>query len=171
MVMDQGTGLPKGLEQLGFGSQFHDTLCRLLEEVAILRDLSRQEIEQIARHTHAYSAHTGVILFEEGKKSNYICFLVKGQLTVDKERNLTERRPLTTIRPGRSVGEMSMIDGMPHSATVTTATDVELIVLTRHGLQRLQEEHPRTAYNVLWKIAETLSFRLRQTTGQLVDYL
>ena len=165
------SSLPAGMVQLGAGSRFQETLYGLLEEVAILQGMPRRDLEALGKFLLAYSAKSGTVLFEEGHKSNFMCFLVKGTLQVDKERNLYEKRPLARILAGKSVGEMSMVDNMPHSATVKAEGDVTLLLMTRLGLERLREDHPRIAYDLMVKIAQILSFRLRQASGQLIDYL
>lgn len=97
--------------------------------------------------------------------------LIKGKVDVYKRSDDRENKKVTAIRPGRTMGEMSVIDDQPHSATGIAAEDVELVMLTKSGLERLIEEDPMLAVQVVLKIASLLSMRLRQTTGALADYL
>ncbi len=163
--------LPKGLEQLGFGSTFRDEICTMLESIQMFSELGHREIEILAGYVQAYRAPPKTVLLREGKRDSYMCLIVEGKLEVFKERNEGEQRRLATIRGGKSIGEMALIDAQPHSATVITREETTLLLLTRMGFDRLREEHPRLAFDVLWKIAQLLSFRLRQTSGMLVDYL
>lgn len=165
------TPSPEGLEQIGHGTSFREGLCDMLERIQLLRELNGQEIEALADFVQAYRARPGTILFQEGQRDPYMCLVVEGKLDVLKERGEHERRRLATVRAGKTVGEMSLIDELPHSATVVTTTDTTLLLLTRLGLERLAEAHPRLAFHITWKLAQLLSHRLRQTSGILVDYL
>lgn len=58
-------------------------------------------------------------------------FLVQGILGVEKISSRGERVVFTELRPGAILGEMSCLDGAPHSATVKalTASEVRLFTL------------------------------------------
>ena len=51
--------------------------------------------------------------------------------------------------------------------------DPRLVILNREptDLDRIAAEHPALAAKLLWRLAQLLSQRLRQTSGMLVDYL
>lgn len=164
------TALPEGLEQLGYGPSFSDEICGMLENSQMFGEFSRREIELLARFIHAFKARAGTTIFEEGRRGTFICLLVEGKLDIFKNSE-GERRHLATVRPGKTVGEMSMVDEQPHSATVVAKDESILLLLTKKALQRIAEEHPRLGFSVVWKIAQQMSHRLRQTSGQLIDYL
>lgn len=160
-----------GLQQLGFGASFFDELCAMLETIPLFSDLTRPEIEVLAKFTQAYSAEPEVTLFQEGQHDRFMCFLIEGRLKVFKEADDGSHRELAIIRPGKSIGEMSLIDQQPHSATVISTEPSTLVMLSHPHLARLSAEHPRLALKLVWKLAEMLSSRLRQTSGQLIDHL
>ena len=75
------------------------------------------------------------------------------------------------MREGKSIGEMSVVDGMHHSATVVALEESELLLLTKHNFDMLLEKNPAVGLVMMRKIANLMSLRLRQTSGVLVDYL
>lgn len=161
------------LEQLGFGNTFKAKVCEMLESCAMFKQLERYDIEVIAEQMLAYRAGPKTTLLKEGSSNPFMCFLIEGKLAVYKEKGAydPENTRLATVLPGRSIGEMSLIDGQPHSATVITVDKSTLLVLTRDRLNALSRSHPKTANRLILKIAQLLSNRLRQTSGKLVDYL
>ena len=163
--------LPEGLEQLGYGESYKETLGDMLEQVQLFSHSSRKDIQLIANYVHAYHAPAGIRIIKEGQKEKLMWFIVEGRLDVYKEGDRDTEKKLATIRAGKTVGEMSMIDELPHSASVITASDCTLLLLTKHSFLRLAEEYPRLALNITWKIAQLLSHRLRQTSGILIDHL
>ena len=66
-------------------------------------------------------------------------------------------RRLATLGPGDVVGELSLIDGEPRSATVTATSDLEVLELDRRDLVKLL----RKAQPVVRKLLESLAQRLR----------
>jgi CRP-like cAMP-binding protein len=69
------------------------------------------------------------------------------------------------------MGEMSMLDGLPHSATSIATDNCILLMLTKLSYEKLAEEQPVLCNKLLTQIARLMSLRLRQTTGILLDYL
>lgn len=163
--------LPAELEQLGYGDSFRETLCDMLEQVPLFRQSSRKDIEYIANYVHAYRAPTGCRILVEGQQQKLLWFIVDGKVDVYKETQPGEQKHLTTIRAGKTLGEMAMIDDQPHSASVITASECTLLLLTKNSFMRLAANNPRLGLNITWKIAQLLSQRLRQTSGKLIDYL
>lgn len=166
-----GNDFPAALTQIGHGTTFKDTLCGMLENTQMFRDLSRREIETLADYVGAYRCGGGVTLFREGERGTFMCIVVEGKLEVLKTTDQGDQRQLATVRAGKTLGEMALIDEQPHSASVITTGETLLLALSKTALQRIGEEHPGLAVQLLWRIAQQLSHRLRQTSGQLVDYL
>lgn len=161
--------LPRGFEPLTPGSR--EQLCDLLERVQILSDFPRREVEILAPYFGAYKIQPQTAIFNEGRKDNFLCFLVEGTADVIKQQSDQEQRKIATIRAGKTMGEMAFLDHQPHSATVVSTDEAIVLLLSESGFQRLSKEHPRVALNLLWRVSRLLSQRLRQTSGQLVDYL
>lgn len=159
------------LELLGDGKAFHNELCDMIESAQMFRDFSRNEVEDFARYTRAYKVEKGETIFREGEKGSYMCILIDGKVDIFKRTDVNDKKKVTTIRPGRTMGEMSVIDAQSHSATGIAADPVKLVMLTKQNLERLIEDNPALAVKVVFKIAGLMSMRLRQTTGALADYL
>ena len=168
-MLEDVQNIPDGLELIDQGELGVDKRCELLDEIGMLQGMAYADLKVLAVHMSAFKAPPGICLFREGDKSNWMCFLVKGSLVVHKEDAQGNARELTTIRSGKTVGEMSLLDNFPHSATVTTQTEALVLLFSRAGLERLHTEHPRVAFELLMKIAQLLSFRLRHASGRLVD--
>ena len=153
-------------EQLDVDERFHKKLCGMLDRVPLLQDLEYTEIEQLARYCSAYKVTKGVRIFREGAKSNFMCLLTDGYVALMKGA-----KQLATVREGKTMGEMSMIDGKPYSATAISAIDCRFILITRQQFDELAENYPRVAFKLLSAISKLLSIRLRETTDLLVDRL
>ncbi len=156
-----------GLILLGMGNAFQDVLCTMLESAHLLRDLEREEIEILAQYAGGYGAKAGTRIFKEGERGSFMCIVVEGRVDIIKSGG----KKISTIRPGKTMGEMSVIDGFPYSATAIAVEETKLVYITRANFEKLSDEHPKIAIHFFQQIAKLMSLRLRQTTGILCDYL
>jgi CRP-like cAMP-binding protein len=70
---------------------------------------------------------------------------------------------LVTLSPGEFFGELAILDGRPHSATVVAAEATETLVLRREAFDRLLDEQPVMARALLAAVAG----ELRRLTGHV----
>ena len=160
-----------GLTLVNSGDLFKDQLIVMLEHFHMFEDFSESELSSLANFLHAYQGEKGTVLFREGDRNKNMCLLIEGRLEVYKEVNQGQHKKLAEIRPGKSIGEMSVIDGLPNSATVIVGDPSVLILLTRQDLTHLAHSHPQVGVKLLWHISNLLSQRLRHTSGRLIDRL
>lgn len=165
------TGSMDGLELIGDGETFLDTLCGMIEGVPMFSELSRPDVQSLAGYLRAYDAKKGVAIFKEGAKGMFMCIVISGRVAILKEGQEREQKQVAIVRPGKSMGEMSLLDELPYSATAVAEDDTQVLLLTRMSFLRLGEERPQLCNIVLRQIARLMSLRLRQTTGVLLDYL
>ncbi len=168
------SGVTSGLPSLkGLTAQPHDSseIIKLLEQTKWADSLSPKEIETFSRYLNVCSAETGTIIVKEGRREAYLCLIVEGQVSIIKEGAGQAAKRIGSASAGRIVGEMSLIDGEPRSASVVADGPTTLVVLTGEDFTRLSSEVPRLAVKVLLKISKLISQRLRQTSGALVDHL
>ena len=159
------------LEEIGIGKGFEAQLCNMLEDTALFHEFSHPEIETMAKFVHAYRAPKGTLLMKEGEHDSYICIITSGRVDIFKESQEADKKKLATIRAGSAIGEMSVVDNFPHSASAITNTETEIVLLTKGNLQRICDEYPSLGNKILWRLAWQLSSRLRQTSGVLIDHL
>ncbi len=161
-----------GLEQLGSGSAFRSVVADMLEGADMFRDFSRQDVEQLAAFVSAYAAPRGSRVLVEGGRESYMFIVASGRVDIFKHPGDQERETkIATVRAGKSIGEMAVVDGLPHSATAVVAEPAELILITQRNLDQLVESNPALGAKFLRRLCALMSLRLRQTSGVLIDYL
>lgn len=156
---------------IGDGESFKEELCQLLERAQMFSDFPRSDIQLLAHFARAYAVKKGDIIFKEGHKGSFMCVVIEGRVDILKESDSHEKKRITTVRPGKSMGEMSIIDELPYSATAIATEETKLVLITKLNFDLMTERHPELGLHVMRKIAKLLSLRLRQTTGILLDYL
>ena len=78
---------------------------------------------------------------------------------------------LASVDAGRTLGEMSMIDGAPRFATCIAAGATLIAVLHRESLARIIVEQPLLGAKILMELVLMLSQRLRATSQRLLGLL
>ncbi|NIC39513.1 Crp/Fnr family transcriptional regulator, partial [Aquabacterium sp. A08] len=69
--------------------------------------------------------------------------------------------------PGSWIGELSLLDGGPRSASCVASTELRLAALGRDELERLMDEHPAVASRLLLTLAQRMAGHLRDLTRKL----
>jgi CRP/FNR family transcriptional regulator, cyclic AMP receptor protein len=126
-----------------------------LGQVPLFAGCSQRELQAIARVVKEIDHPAGTVIAREGDPGVGLFILLKGTADVT-----IGGKKMTTLEPGAFFGEIALLDGGPRTATVTAATDVELLGLTEWVFRGLMLEHPSMAIKVL----QAMSARLRGAT-------
>jgi CRP/FNR family transcriptional regulator/CRP/FNR family cyclic AMP-dependent transcriptional regulator len=92
--------------------------------------------------------------------------LTQGEVKIVKDDKM-----LTILFKGRSFGEMSLIDNQPRSANAMAIEYCEYLSIDNEQFIALCKDHSFLATQFILKIIRLLSQRLRQTSGQLCEFL
>ena len=134
-----------------------------------------KEIVIMAQTMRAFQVQQGTVLWEEGDVEQYMGIIVRGTVNTlksdHKDGKDSKDGKIATLGKGQSLGEMCLIDREPRSATAVAASDLVILLISVKDVHTLRDEHTLVGYKFLWKLAQMLSQRLRNTSGQLVDFL
>ena len=160
--------------QLGRGTKLDLTTLEksnLIDGTQWANEFSFAQVKRLAACMDVHKVPPQTVLFYEGDKSTYMVLIVQGQVHVVKFDSNRNPKRIATLGPGKTIGEMSIIDGEPRSASAVSASDATLLVMTTENYHRLMDEWPRVAVILVQKIAKLMSQYLRQTSGRLIDHL
>jgi CRP/FNR family transcriptional regulator, cyclic AMP receptor protein len=129
----------------------HDARIDNLATVSLFSACSQSELRELARITTELDAPAGSVLCREGATGGD-CFVV-----VDGDARVTiGGEEVCTIGPGGFFGEMALLDGGPRVATVTAASDMRLLVLSRQEFASLLTTVPSVSRRMLAAIGSRL---------------
>jgi CRP-like cAMP-binding protein len=132
----------------------------LLAGVALFSRCSKKELKHIAPLIDEVHIPAGKVLITEGRGGDEAFVIISGTASVT--RGGTELR---TVGAGEAVGEMALLDPATlRSATVTAASDMEVLVLGAREFNTVLLKHPE----VTLQIAVGLAERLRDLEQQIV---
>ncbi len=142
-----------------------------LNKIFIFNKLSPSELKFLINYLQCIGFSGGDILAHEGEKGNHVYFIIEGKMDVIKEGQGGKSIIISTLGKGRSIGEMSIIDDSPRSATLIAKTDIVLLKFSKDGFNKILEEHPETGMKILKGLTRLLSMNLRKTSSRLADYM
>ena len=98
----------------------------------------------------------GEMIVEQGKKTNALFILLNGRARVVSTDSRGREVILATLQPGDHIGEMSLIDNEPHSATVRAEVQTDVLMLGRNEFARCLPENSSMAYAVMRGLVQRL---------------
>ena len=128
----------------------------LIRRVSLFSTLSPAQAEALAEAVSKKRFKRGEILVEQGKKSNALYIILVGRTRVLMTDNKGREVILATLSSGDYVGEMSLIDNEPHSATVVADQQVDVLVLGRDSFMRCLNENMEMAHAVMRGLVQRL---------------
>jgi len=159
------------LEHVGDATPFASRLHSMIGYSPLFEQFSLAEIRLMGHFMQVYRAQAGQEIIREGEPGDFMMIVVEGRVEVFKQDQWNAPRLIAVIDEGKSLGEMSMIDGEPRFATCVAIVPALIAVLSADHLARIILEQPILGAKILMQLALMLSQRLRQTSARLVEYL
>lgn len=145
--------------------------AKILERLPLAREMVWSDVETLARYLDPFRVEKNETLFMEGENKPFLLIVLKGTIRVFKEDGMGGFQVLNEVKVGKMLGEMSLVDGAPRSASAVASEETIVLRLTGENFSRIQDKEPHLALQVFAQIARILSQRLRQTSGSLVEHM
>jgi CRP/FNR family cyclic AMP-dependent transcriptional regulator len=128
----------------------------LIRRVSLFSMLTPEQAEALAATVSKKRFKRGEILVEQGRKTDALFIVLTGRTRVLMTDNKGREVILATLQSGDYVGEMSLIDNEPHSATVVADQQVDVLVLGRDSFLRCLGENSEMAHSVMRVLVQRL---------------
>jgi CRP/FNR family cyclic AMP-dependent transcriptional regulator len=125
----------------------------------LLADLPEHLSENLFSRTTQVQLNADAVLFFAGDAGDGCYRVEDGLLKVTMMSRAGNERILAFLGPGAIVGELSIIDGLPRSASVVGVRDARLSFLSRAAFEDFAKKHPE----VYKSLVTLLATRLRET--------
>ena len=135
----------------------------LIRRVPLFSMLSDAQAQTIAESVTKQRFRRGEAIVEGGKKANALYIILNGRAHVVATDTRGREAILANLKQGDYVGEMSLIDNQPHSATVRAEVQTDVLVLGRTQFARILPENAAMTYAIM----KVLVQRLRQADRKI----
>ncbi len=135
----------------------------VLAHVDLFSTLDKKELQELAKSCQERSYHAGTTLIVQGDNGVGLYIVKSGnvRITMAKDPDKAED-DLGTFGPGSVLGEMSLLDELPRSATATAIDDVTVLILPVWEFRVFLRSQP----DVALKLLGVLSRRLRKAEAR-----
>ena len=137
------------------------SIIDVLKGVPVFEELSRREIQNIARIAYQRHYSAGEVIIHEGQNAAGMYIMVDGQAEVTKALEDGTILHLTTLENSGLFGDVGLLDSSPRTATVKATRDSSVIGFFRPELLELMNSNPRLASKVIFKLGQILTVRFR----------
>ena len=128
----------------------------LLRRVPLFAALTPMQAASIADAIIKKRFKRAEMVVEQGKKSDALYIILTGRARVMSTDSRGREVILATLQPGDYIGEMSLIDDEPHSATVRTEVQTDVLMLGREAFARCLPENSSMSYNIMRGLVQRL---------------
>lgn len=132
-----------------------------LQALSMFRYLPYVDLIRVAGVAKELHLPAGSVVFSEGDPADSLYVILEGSAAVTKAGV-----EIVEIQPGGHFGEMSLVERMPRSATVSAKTDLDVLMIEREPFYGLLSEE-QVAVKLLWAMLRMLNRRLRETSEEL----
>ena len=140
---------------------------RAIDDLPLLARLPAEDRKALAARARLKSYTAGTAIFGEGEPGDSLHVIVEGHIRIVTSNGAGDEATLAVVHPGDCVGDLSLLDGRPRSASAIAATATKTLVVTREAFTEWIEARPAAALALL----ETLSLRLRRTNESVADLM
>lgn len=129
----------------------HDTKVDALRQCSLFSELSKDELQELAKNTEDLEVEAGKVLCREGEPAQEFFVIIEGEADATRDG-----QRLGTMGKGDFFGEIGLIEDIPRTATVTATTPLRFFVLTRQSFWGMLDRMPGVERKILRALAKRL---------------
>ncbi|MEY4607253.1 MAG: cyclic nucleotide-binding domain-containing protein [Ilumatobacteraceae bacterium] len=131
-----------------------------LRNVSLFQGCSTKDLERIHKASDEITMPAGSLLVDQGQTGREAFVVLSGTVLVKRNG-----KKVGTFGPGTVVGELSLLDHGPRTATVVCETDCELLLLDQRHFMGVLDQVPTIAHRLLASLAGRIRDLDRQYFG------
>lgn len=136
-----------------------------LKKVSLFDNLNDDQLEHILRISHRRTFPSGMTMFQEKEPGLTFYVVLSGSIKLFTRSSGGEEKVLSLVSAGESFGELSLLDGLPRSASAQTLEPTTVLELSSDQFMGLLQSH----FDITRGILTELSRRLRKTNEHVND--
>jgi CRP/FNR family cyclic AMP-dependent transcriptional regulator len=129
-----------------------DEYLKHLASIPLFADCDKKELQEIGKLATEIEIPAGREFIKEGEFAQEMLVIVEGNATVTKGG-----QTIATLGPGDFVGELALLSHRPRNATVTSDTQLDILVIDSGAMDALLDDIPGLAKRFLKVVASRLS--------------
>ena len=131
-----------------------------LRTVNLFSGCSTKELEKVAKASDEIRMTAGTLIVDQGQTGREAFIVLDGEIEIKRNN-----RRVATLGPGAVVGELSLLDHGPRTATAICSTDCTLLVIDQRRFLGVLDAVPAITHKLLAALAASISELDIQTFG------
>lgn len=138
-----------------------------LREIPLFATLNPEELQHLISRLEkkTYPAHTVIFWMDEPGDNLYV--IEKGRVRISYSNTDGKEITLSILGENDFFGELSLLDGGPHTATARTETETRLLTIDRMAFYSFLDKHPQFSQTLLTVLVD----RLRSSTMNMRQHM
>ena len=143
----------------------------LLFKASIFSGLTTEQLSGVLDAAEEVSFLKGDVIMTEGEEGGELFVVIEGKVQIEKNagKDFTIKIAQAEHR-GMMLGEMSLVDMKPRSATVKADSDLKMVSISKESLAEIFDNDPKVLATISLNIARALSDRLRHSNNMLTEF-
>jgi len=137
-----------------------DENLSVIKQVPIFQDLSDDVLKRLLATSRIHKYRKGVLLISEGETGESLILIISGRIKIFVSDEDGNEMTLFVETPGGYIGEISLLDDAPRTASAVTMESTKVISISKRGFDELIRENPDIALNII----AGLSKKIRRST-------
>jgi CRP-like cAMP-binding protein len=131
-----------------------------LRNVPLFSACTKKELEKVAKAVDEITMTAGTLLVDQGQTGREAFVVIDGAVAVKRNG-----RKIATLGAGDVVGELSLLDHGPRTATAVCETDCTLLVIDQRRFLGVIDDVPSISHKLLAALASRIRDLDRQYYG------
>ena len=144
-------------------------IVKLIANSSLGNDLSDAEVGILGELMVERKLDDEEFLFEDGTHDDSLHVILVGKLEVVKRTGGDEFSSLAVLRVGELAGELSFIDGAPHTVGLRALCETHVVSLSRSAFEGIIDAHPQLVYKVMRAVARSAHRIVHRMNTEFVE--
>ncbi len=131
-----------------------------LRGVSLFSGCNNKELEKVAKAADEIRMTAGTLIVDQGQTGREAFVVLEGEVEIKRNG-----RKVATVGPGSVVGELSLLDHGPRTATAICTTDCTLMVIDQRRFLGVIDSVPAISHKLLSSLAARIRDLDRQYFG------
>ena len=144
-------------------------IAKLIDHSPLGVELNDDEVSFLGSLMEGRVLDDGDFLIEDGTVDNALHLILSGKVEVVKRTSDDGYSSLAVLREGELAGELSFIDGSPHTVGLRALCETHVLSLTRESFEGIIESHPQLVYKVMRVVARSAHRIVHRMNTEFVE--
>lgn len=141
----------------------------MIEHIKIFRNLKKDDIEWLEKHTIYHNVKKKNIIFNQGDKPEWFYGLLEGRIKISKLSSEGREITIEIIDPGHFFGALAIIRGFTYPATSTALENSKILKIPSEIFLNIYNKYPEMNSLILEEITMRMKASVDMLKGIALD--